>query len=114
MSGELEDWLDANAAAGGAVAHRHQYSADLLHPLPVVAAPVSLAQGMPTAVQIITAAWREYLALRITYDLEAHGPSRTATAEISAGPVVAAGEEEPLPRLPCASGRGGYRSAQPE
>jgi hypothetical protein len=82
--------------------------------LPVVAAPVSLAQGMPTAVQIITAAWREYLALRITYDLEAHGPSRTATAGISAGPVVAAGEEEPLPRLPCASGRGGYRSAQPE
>jgi len=44
--------------------------------LPVVAAPVQPASGMPTAVQIITAPWREDVALRIAHDLEARGVVR--------------------------------------
>ncbi len=41
--------------------------------LPVVAVPVPQSDGMPIAVQIITAPWREDVALRIAYDLEARG-----------------------------------------
>jgi 1-carboxybiuret hydrolase len=41
--------------------------------LPVVAVPVPLPDGMPIGVQIITAPWREDVALRIAYDLEARG-----------------------------------------
>jgi 1-carboxybiuret hydrolase len=40
--------------------------------LPVVAAPVPLAP-LPIAVQIIAAPWREDVALRVAYDLEAKG-----------------------------------------
>jgi Asp-tRNA(Asn)/Glu-tRNA(Gln) amidotransferase A subunit family amidase len=41
--------------------------------LPVVAVPVVLGDGMPIGVQIITAPWREDVALRIAHDLEARG-----------------------------------------
>jgi 1-carboxybiuret hydrolase len=41
--------------------------------LPVVAAPVPQPGGLPIAVQIITAPWREDVALRIAYDLEQRG-----------------------------------------
>jgi aspartyl-tRNA(Asn)/glutamyl-tRNA(Gln) amidotransferase subunit A len=41
--------------------------------LPVVAVPVPLAGGLPIGVQIITAPWREDIALRIAYDLETAG-----------------------------------------
>jgi aspartyl-tRNA(Asn)/glutamyl-tRNA(Gln) amidotransferase subunit A len=41
--------------------------------LPVVAAPVPQPDGMPIAVQIIAAPWREDIALRIAYDLERRG-----------------------------------------
>jgi 1-carboxybiuret hydrolase len=41
--------------------------------LPVVAVPVPQPDGMPIAVQIIAAPWREDVALRIAYDLEARG-----------------------------------------
>jgi Asp-tRNA(Asn)/Glu-tRNA(Gln) amidotransferase A subunit family amidase len=41
--------------------------------LPVVAVPVPQPGGMPIAVQIITAPWREDIALRIAYDLERRG-----------------------------------------
>jgi 1-carboxybiuret hydrolase len=44
--------------------------------LPVVAVPVPQPGGMPIAVQIITAPWREDIALRIAYDLEARGIAR--------------------------------------
>ena len=44
--------------------------------LPVVAVPVPQADSMPTAVQIITAPWREDVALRVAYALEAHGVAR--------------------------------------
>ncbi|HEY2617732.1 MAG TPA: AtzE family amidohydrolase [Acetobacteraceae bacterium] len=44
--------------------------------LPVVAVPVPQPDGMPIAVQIITAPWREDVALRIAYDLEARGVVR--------------------------------------
>ena len=40
--------------------------------LPVVAAPVPL-EPLPIAVQIIAAPWREDVALRIAYALEAQG-----------------------------------------
>ena len=40
--------------------------------LPVVAVPVPL-QPMPIAVQLITAPWREDLALRVAHALEAGG-----------------------------------------
>ncbi len=41
--------------------------------LPVVAVPVPQPDGLPIAVQIIAAPWREDVALRIAYDLEARG-----------------------------------------
>jgi Asp-tRNA(Asn)/Glu-tRNA(Gln) amidotransferase A subunit family amidase len=41
--------------------------------LPVVAVPVPQPSGMPIAVQIIAAPWREDVALRIAHDLEARG-----------------------------------------
>jgi AtzE family amidohydrolase len=41
--------------------------------LPVAAVPVPQPRGMPIGVQIITAPWREDLALRISYYLEACG-----------------------------------------
>lgn len=41
--------------------------------LPVVAVPVATAQGMPIAVQIITAPWREDIALRIAHQIEGAG-----------------------------------------
>ena len=41
--------------------------------LPVVAVPVPQSDGLPIAVQIIAAPWREDVALRIAYDLEARG-----------------------------------------
>ena len=41
--------------------------------LPVVAAPVPPARGMPIAVQIIAPPWREDIALRIAQELEATG-----------------------------------------
>ena len=41
--------------------------------LPVVAVPIPLRAGMPIGVQIIAAPWREDVALRIAYDLEARG-----------------------------------------
>jgi Asp-tRNA(Asn)/Glu-tRNA(Gln) amidotransferase A subunit family amidase len=41
--------------------------------LPVVAVPVPPAQGLPIGVQIIAAPWREDLALRLAYHLEAAG-----------------------------------------
>jgi 1-carboxybiuret hydrolase len=44
--------------------------------LPVVAVPVPQPDGMPIAVQIVTAPWREDVALRIAYDLEARGVVR--------------------------------------
>ena len=44
--------------------------------LPVVAVPVPQADSMPTAVQIITAPWREDVALRVAYSLEARGVAR--------------------------------------
>jgi 1-carboxybiuret hydrolase len=44
--------------------------------LPVVAVPVPQPDGMPIAVQIITAPWREDVALRIAHHLEARGIAR--------------------------------------
>ncbi|HEX4365767.1 MAG TPA: AtzE family amidohydrolase [Rhodopila sp.] len=44
--------------------------------LPVVAVPVPTAAGLPIGVQIITAPWREDLALRIARFLEAGGVAR--------------------------------------
>ena len=44
--------------------------------LPVVAVPVPQPDGLPIAVQIIAAPWREDVALRIAYDLEARGVVR--------------------------------------
>jgi aspartyl-tRNA(Asn)/glutamyl-tRNA(Gln) amidotransferase subunit A len=44
--------------------------------LPVVAVPLPLAGGMPIAVQIITAPWREDLALRVARALEKQGVVR--------------------------------------
>jgi AtzE family amidohydrolase len=41
--------------------------------LPVVAVPVMLGDALPIGVQIITAPWREDVALRIAHDLEARG-----------------------------------------
>jgi 1-carboxybiuret hydrolase len=50
--------------------------------LPVVAVPVPTAGGMPIGVQIITAAWREDLGLRIARALEAGSVARTLTPEL--------------------------------
>jgi 1-carboxybiuret hydrolase len=44
--------------------------------LPVVAVPISAAQGLPIGVQIIAAPWREDIALRISHHLEAAGVVR--------------------------------------
>ena len=44
--------------------------------LPVAAVPVPTASGLPIGVQIITAPWREDLALRIASALEANGVAR--------------------------------------
>jgi aspartyl-tRNA(Asn)/glutamyl-tRNA(Gln) amidotransferase subunit A len=41
--------------------------------LPVVAVPVVLGGALPIGVQIITAPWREDVALRIAHDLEVRG-----------------------------------------
>ncbi len=52
--------------------------------LPVVAVPVPQPEGMPIAVQIIAAPWREDVALRIAYDLEARGiVARAETAGVA-------------------------------
>ena len=47
--------------------------------LPVVAVPVPQPAGLPIGVQIITAPWREDVALRIAADLEARGVVRAPT-----------------------------------
>jgi aspartyl-tRNA(Asn)/glutamyl-tRNA(Gln) amidotransferase subunit A len=47
--------------------------------LPVVAVPVPRPDGLPIGVQIITAPWREDVALRIAADLEARGVVRAPT-----------------------------------
>jgi AtzE family amidohydrolase len=44
--------------------------------LPVVVVPVPLAGGLPIGVQIITAPWREDVALRIAHALEVAGTAR--------------------------------------
>jgi AtzE family amidohydrolase len=41
--------------------------------LPVVAVPVVLGGGLPIGVQVITAPWREDVALRVAHDLEMRG-----------------------------------------
>jgi 1-carboxybiuret hydrolase len=41
--------------------------------LPVVVAPIPVAGGLPIGVQVITAPWREDLALRIARTLETAG-----------------------------------------
>jgi aspartyl-tRNA(Asn)/glutamyl-tRNA(Gln) amidotransferase subunit A len=50
--------------------------------LPVVAVPVPTASGLPIGVQIITAPWREDLALRIARFLEANGAARTLEPDL--------------------------------
>jgi aspartyl-tRNA(Asn)/glutamyl-tRNA(Gln) amidotransferase subunit A len=50
--------------------------------LPVVAVPVPTAAGLPIGVQIITAAWREDVALRIARVLEAGGVARTLAPDL--------------------------------
>ncbi len=52
--------------------------------LPVVAVPVPTAVGLPIGVQIITAPWREDLALRIARSLEAAGVARSLTPDLEA------------------------------
>jgi aspartyl-tRNA(Asn)/glutamyl-tRNA(Gln) amidotransferase subunit A len=47
--------------------------------LPVVAVPVPQPGSMPIAVQIIAAPWREDVAMRIAYDLEARCVARAPT-----------------------------------
>jgi AtzE family amidohydrolase len=44
--------------------------------LPVVAVPIPLPGGLPIGVQIITAPWREDIALRVGYALEVAGVAR--------------------------------------
>ncbi len=44
--------------------------------LPVVAVPVPLPGGLPIGVQVIAPPWREDIALRIAYELEASGAAR--------------------------------------
>jgi 1-carboxybiuret hydrolase len=50
--------------------------------LPVVAVPVPTALGLPIGVQIITAPWREDLALRIARALEVAGTAVSPTPEL--------------------------------
>ncbi|HEY1412510.1 MAG TPA: amidase family protein, partial [Rhodopila sp.] len=52
--------------------------------LPVVAVPVPTALGLPIGVQIITAPWREDLALRIARALEASGAARSPMPNLEA------------------------------
>ena len=49
--------------------------------LPVVAVPVPTAAGLPIGVQIITAPWREDVALRIARALEAGGVARAPSSK---------------------------------
>jgi aspartyl-tRNA(Asn)/glutamyl-tRNA(Gln) amidotransferase subunit A len=49
--------------------------------LPVVAVPVPTAAGLPIGVQIITAPWREDVALRIARALEAAGVARAPASK---------------------------------
>jgi aspartyl-tRNA(Asn)/glutamyl-tRNA(Gln) amidotransferase subunit A len=49
--------------------------------LPVVAVPVWLDSGLPTGVQVITAPWREDLALRVAAALERDGVCRAPVAK---------------------------------
>ncbi|WP_158930213.1 AtzE family amidohydrolase [Acidisphaera sp. S103] len=50
--------------------------------LPVVAVPVPTAAGLPIGVQIITAPWREDVALRIARALETNGVAVAPTAKL--------------------------------
>ena len=52
--------------------------------LPVVAVPVAAAGGLPIGVQIITAPWREDIALRIARALEAGGIARALPPNLEA------------------------------
>jgi aspartyl-tRNA(Asn)/glutamyl-tRNA(Gln) amidotransferase subunit A len=52
--------------------------------LPVVAVPVPTASGLPIGVQIITAPWREDIALRVARFLEASGAARTLAPRLEA------------------------------
>jgi 1-carboxybiuret hydrolase len=52
--------------------------------LPVVAVPVPAAAGLPIGVQIITAPWREDLALRIARVLETAGVARAPSPKLEA------------------------------
>jgi Asp-tRNA(Asn)/Glu-tRNA(Gln) amidotransferase A subunit family amidase len=95
MRDELGDWRDANAALLGITVAPERRRSVRLHlratrdmaeriytqpisfiGLPVVVAPVPQAGAMPIGAQVITAPWREDLALRIAYDLEARGVAR--------------------------------------
>jgi AtzE family amidohydrolase len=50
--------------------------------LPVVAVPVPTELGLPIGVQIITAPWREDIALRIAHELELSGAARVPALEL--------------------------------
>ncbi len=52
--------------------------------LPVVAVPIPTACGLPIGVQVITAPWREDLALRVAHTLEAAGAVRTLMPDLEA------------------------------
>jgi 1-carboxybiuret hydrolase len=52
--------------------------------LPVVAVPVPTAAGLPIGVQIITAPWREDLALRIARALEVSGVAQAPVSKLEA------------------------------
>jgi aspartyl-tRNA(Asn)/glutamyl-tRNA(Gln) amidotransferase subunit A len=52
--------------------------------LPVVAVPTQTSQGMPIGVQIITAPWREDIALRIARALEISGAARAPIPRLDA------------------------------
>jgi aspartyl-tRNA(Asn)/glutamyl-tRNA(Gln) amidotransferase subunit A len=52
--------------------------------LPVVAVPVPAAGGLPIGVQVITAPWREDIALRIAHALEADGVARAPRPALEA------------------------------
>ncbi|MEA2791135.1 MAG: 1-carboxybiuret hydrolase, partial [Acetobacteraceae bacterium] len=52
--------------------------------LPVVVVPVPTASGLPIGVQIITAPWREDIALRIARALEISGAACTPVPKLDA------------------------------
>ena len=52
--------------------------------LPVVAVPVPTALGLPIGVQVITAPWREDLALRIAEALEVAGAAVSPMPKLEA------------------------------